>query len=179
MWAALAVVLGLLVLRILPWGVRGVAAWRTRIEQREETLVRTRRVIAALPQLKDSLADLLPQVVALAPEMTSQGTAADASADLTAAVRLSATRAGLRVVRTDPLPDSAAGVLGVVAVHAQFEGDIAGLTRALKTVETGSPTLTVRALSVDAPTPSGRRDAAEVLRLELTVAGYYLVRSHQ
>ena len=179
MWGALAVVFGLLVFRILPWGARKVAAWRTRAEQREETLVLTRRVIAALPGLKDSLADLLPQVVALAPEMTSQGTAADASADLTAAVRLSVTRAGLRVVRTDPLPDSSKGALGVVAVHAQLEGDIAGLTRALKMMETGAPTLTVRALSVDVPTPSGRRDAAEVLRLGLTVAGYYLMRSHQ
>jgi hypothetical protein len=179
MWGAAVVALGLLVFRVLPWGARAVAGWRTRIQEREETLVRTRRVIAALPRLKDSLADLLPQVVALAPEMTSQGTAADASADLTAAVRLTATRAGLRVVRTDPLPDSSAGALGVVAVHAQLEGDIAGLTRALRMMEIGAPTLTVRALSVDAPTPPARRDAAEALRLELTVAGWYLVRGHQ
>jgi hypothetical protein len=79
-------------------------------------------------------------------------------------------------VRLDPLPDSVAGAFGRVALHAELEGDVAGLTRFLRTIEVGDPLLTVPALSIQAADPVGRPNTAEQLRIEATVAGLYLPR---
>jgi hypothetical protein len=92
-------------------------------------------------------------------------------------VSLAASRHALRMVRLDPLPDSAAdGVFSRVAVHVEMEGDVAGLTRFLRAVEIGDPLLTLPALSVQAADPLGRPNAPEHLKIEATVAGLYLPR---
>jgi type II secretory pathway component PulM len=175
-WGALTVGAALLGLRVLPLGLRGVAAWQARASDRQATLARTRALLAAVPHLKDSLADLLPRVVALAPHLVAGRSAAEASASLTSLVGFAATRHGLKVVRMDPLPDSAVGVFGRVAVHAELEGDIRGLTRILQAVETGEPLLTVQTLGVDVADRNPRSEAPETLRVGLTVAGYFLPR---
>ncbi len=165
-----------LVLRVAPWSGRAALAWRGRVADQRETLLRERDLLAAEPQLRDSLARALAEVVALAPRLAAVGSDAEASASLASLVSLAASRHGLKVVRMDPLPDSTAGVFTCVAVHVELEGDIRGLVQMLRAVEIGDPVLTVVALSVDAPAPGAPRSAAESLRLALIVAGYSLRR---
>jgi type II secretory pathway component PulM len=176
---AAALAAALFFLRVLPPGLRAAAAWRARASERQEMLARTHGLLATIPHLKDSLAELLPKVVALAPDLVEGRTPAEASAGLTSLVGFGAGRHNLRVVQIDPLPDSVAGAFGLVAVHAELEGDISGLSRLLRVIETGGPLLTVVALSVDVQDRGPRKDGPEALRLELTVAGYYVWREAQ
>jgi hypothetical protein len=118
-------------------------------------------------------------IVALARVLVDGHTTAEAQASLSGLVSLAANRHALRVVRLDPLPDSSVGVFNRVAVHAELEGDIAGLGGLLKTVESGEPLLSVGALSVTTPDPRSSGKAPELLHLELDVTGYFLPRGTQ
>ncbi len=174
----LTVVVGaVLLLRVIPWGVRSVVALRARTAERVGTLARAENALAAAPALRDSLTRALGAVVALAPRLVDGRTAAEASASLSALVSMAASRHQVRVVRLDPLPDSAAGaVFRRIAVHAELEGDARGLTRFLRAIETGDPLLTVPTLAVQAPDPLGRSPGPETLRAELDVTGFFLPR---
>jgi len=172
-----AVILGgVLVLRVIPWGVRSVSALRERTAERVETLALARDALAAAPALRDSLTRALGAVVALAPRLVDGRTAAEASSSLSALVFMAASRHQVRLVRLDPLPDSAAGVFHRVAVHAELEGDVRGLTRFLRAIETGDPLLTVPTLAVQAPDPLGRAPGPEALGAEMHVVGFFLPR---
>ncbi|MGH7644015.1 MAG: type II secretion system protein GspM [Gemmatimonadales bacterium] len=172
-----AVVLGaVLLLRVIPWGVRSVLALRARTLERVETLARARDALATAPALRDSLTHALGAVVALAPRLVDGRTAAEASASLSALVSMAARRHQVRLVRLDPVPDSAAGAFRRVAVHAELEGDVRGLTRFLRAVETGDPLLTLPMLAVLAPDPLGRSPGPEMLRAEVDVTGFFLPR---
>jgi hypothetical protein len=104
---------------------------------------------------------------------------AEAQASLSALVSLAANRHGLKVARLDPLPDSSAGVFSRVTVHAELEGDVAGLAGLLRAVETSEPLLSVVSLAVSAPDPYARPNTPEVLHLEIDVSGYYMPRGSQ
>ncbi len=164
------------VLRILPWTVRAVGDLRETARQRVETLARARAVLATAPALRDSLSRSLGGIVALAPRLVDGRSGAEAQATLAALVSVAASRHALKVVRLDPLPDSSAGVFQRVTLHAELEGDVLGLTRFLRAIETGDPLLTLPALTVLAPDPEPQPGAPEVLRIEATVAGLYLPR---
>jgi type II secretory pathway component PulM len=166
-----------LLLRVLPWMARSVRELRAEAAERVALLSRADEVLAGAPAARDSLARALGAVVALAPKLVDGHTAAEAQASLSGLVSLTAGRHALRVVRLDPLPDSAAGAFGRVALHAELEGDIAGLTRFLRAIEVGDPLLTLPALSIQAADPAGRPNAPEQLRIEATVAGLYLPRA--
>lgn len=172
-----AIVGVVLVLRVLPLAVRSVIALRAEAAERVETLARADDVLAGAPAVRESLVRALSAIVVLGPRFVEGRTPADARASLADLVSFAASRQALRVVRLDPLPDSTAGPFGRVTLRAELEGDIAGLTRFLKSIETGNPLLTVPALSVQASDPSGRPNAAEQLRIEATVSGLYLPRS--
>ncbi len=174
-----AIIGAVLLLRVVPWAVRSVGALRAEAAERVALLSRADEVLAGAPAARDSLARALGDVVALAPKLVDGHTAAEAQASLSGLVSLTASRHALRVVRLDPLPDSAAGAFGRVALHTELEGDIAGLTRFLRTIEVGDPLLTVPALSIQAADPAGRPNVAEQLRIEMTVAGLYLPRANQ
>jgi type II secretory pathway component PulM len=161
-------------LRVVPWGGRAMLAWRGRVAEQQGTLARERALLTAVPQLRDSLARALAEVVALAPRLAAVGSSAEASATLASLVSLGATQHGLKIVRMDPLPDSLAGIFTQVAVHAELEGDVGGLVRMLRAMETGDPLLTVVALSVDALAPTAPRNAPQALHITLTIAGYAL-----
>jgi len=172
-----AILGAVVMLRVLPWAVHSAVALRAEATERVETVARAREVLAGAPATRDSLAQALGAVVALAPRLVDGRTAADAQASLSGLVSLGASRHALRIVRLDPLPDSVGdGVFNRVAVHVELEGDVAGLTRFLATVETGDPLLTLPALSVQATDPGGRPNAPEQLRIEATIAGLYLPR---
>jgi Type II secretion system (T2SS), protein M subtype b len=177
LWIGVAIVVPVAVLiRVLPWGVRGVEAWRSHVRATSQTWARARALLATEPAIRDSLERALSQVVALAPKLVDGGTPAEASASLASLITLAASRRGLRVVRIDPLPDSAAGAFDRVTIHAELEGDLHGVVTLLAALETGEPLLTVPQLSVDAPAPGATRAAPEVLDVAVTVAGYALRR---
>ncbi len=169
-----AVVAAVLMLRVLPWSVRSVTVLRARVLEQQTTLARAEAVLARESEIHDSLTHVLGRIVALAPRLVEGHSGAEAQASLSGLVSMAAVREQLKVVRLDPLPDSAAGPFSRVALHAELEGDIAGITRLLRTVETGDPLLTVSSLSIQAPQPAAR---AEALRIEVDVAGLYLARA--
>lgn len=173
LWGAVAIGAAVLVLRVLPGALRAARAWHARGETRQAALDRTRRLLADVPSLQDSLGRLLPAVVALAPQLLDGSTPTEVSASLASLVALDARRNALSVVRVDPLPEAAVGVFTRVAVHAELEGDVRGLVAILQALETGEPVLTVESVSVDAPEGGS---ASERLRIEMSVAGYGLPR---
>ncbi|HMJ58485.1 MAG TPA: type II secretion system protein GspM [Gemmatimonadales bacterium] len=176
-WGGAAVVGAILVLRVVPWTVRAVAALRVEAVERVQTVARANDVLAGAAATRDTLAQTLGAVVALAPRLIEGRTAAEAQASLSGLVSLAASRHALRVMRLDPLPDSSSeGAFNRVAVHVELEGDVAGLTRFLGAVEKGDPLLTLPALSVQATDPVGRLNAPEQLKIEATVVGLFLSR---
>ena len=171
------VILGaVLLLRVLPAGVRAATRLRTRASESLSTVARVRGVLRQGSAVHDSLTHVLNAIVALAPRLVDGQSSAEAQATLAGLVNAAAGRHGLRVGGLDPLPDSMVGVFVRVALHATLEGDGRGLVRFVRAVETGDPVLTIPALVVTAADPVARRGAPEVLRLELDVSGYYLPR---
>jgi len=162
--------------RIVPAAIRGAVNWRAHVEAQQQSLRREQALVASLPPLKDSLGQALTRVVAIAPRLVAVGTPAEASASLASVVSVAASRHSLRVVRIDALPDSTAGVFTRVAVHAELEGDIRGLTALLQVLETGDPVLAVTALTLDAPQPVTAKGVPETLHIGLTVSGYAMRR---
>jgi hypothetical protein len=175
-WGGVAVAAALLVLRGIPWGVDRFSTMRRTALDRQATLERAREVLDGGELVRDSLGRVVGAIMALAPKLVDGRSAADAQASLSSLVSLAAGRHSLKVLRLDPLPDSAAGVFSRVAVHAELEGDVSGVTRLLRGIETAMPLLSVRSLAISAPEP-GPRGQPEALRVELGVAGYYLPRA--
>jgi hypothetical protein len=169
-----AILAAVLLFRVLPWAMRSVGALHARAIERVETLSRADEVLAAASATRESLTRALGEFVALAPRLVEGRSAAEAQASLAGLVSLAASRHALRVVRLDPLPDSTAGVFGRVALHAELEGDVAGLTRFLRAIETGDPLLTLPTLTVQTSDPAGQPRAPEQLRIEWTITGFYL-----
>jgi hypothetical protein len=169
-----AILAAVLCFRVLPWAVRMAISWRAQVLDRQAGVARARDVLARASAVRDSLDRTLVAIVDLAPRLVDGHSAAEASASLSALVSLAANRHALKVVRVDPLPDSAAGVFRRVAVHAEFEGDAAGIGRLIRSVETGDPLLTVMSLAVDAPAPVPQRGVPEALRVQLDIGGFYL-----
>jgi len=164
-------------LRGLPAVVRLVGTLHNVALDRMAMLQRARDVAAATPTERDSLTKILSAIVALAPALVDGTSGPDAQASLAGWLSATANRQRVKVLKLDPLPDSAAGVFGRVAVHGEFEGDVHGLVGVLRSIETQMPLLTVNTLAVDAADPVGHRGAPEVLHLEATVSGFYLPRA--
>ena len=93
-------------LRVLPWAVRRVTEARALLRERATLLARTGEEMASLPRLRDSAAVLSQALVALAPQVLSGSTPAEAGADLSGRMNLAASRAPAKVERLDPLPAS-------------------------------------------------------------------------
>ena len=176
LWGLGAVVGGVALLRGVPVAIRGVKELRERTIAQRVTLTRVEDVIVRGPWVRDSLALAYQEIVALAPDLVDGETPADAQAGLSALFSLEANRHALKVVRLDPLPDSAAGVFHRVALHAELEGDIGGVTGLLGTVETTEPLLTVSSLSIGTSDAVPHPRTSEVLHVTLDLGGYYLAK---
>ncbi|HEV8265792.1 MAG TPA: type II secretion system protein GspM [Gemmatimonadales bacterium] len=169
-----AAVLGL---RVLPWAVRSAAGAYAELRERAALLARAREELAGVAVLRDSTAVLTRAVVALAPQILEGGSAADAGADLSGTVSLAATRAPAKLERLDALPDSTGaggGRLGCVRVHVALETDVRGLAAFLKAIDDGDAVLAVEDLRVVAPDPGSADRIPEILKVEVTVSGWYL-----
>ena len=171
----LIIVTAVIVLRVLPTGLhRAGDAYRT-LHQRSALLARTRDEMAALPRLRDSAAILSQALIALAPQVLSGSTSSEATADLSGRMNLAASRAPAKVERVDQLPDSSAdGRLGRVRVHAAMETDVRGLVALLRAIDLGDEVLRLDELHVEAPDAVAAARGPEILKVELTVSGWYI-----
>jgi type II secretion system (T2SS) protein M len=138
-------------------------------------LARSRDEMSTLPILRDSAVVLSQALVALAPQLLSGSSAAEAGADLSGRMNLAAARAPARLVRVDLLPDSSSnGRLAHVKVHASLETDIRGLVALVRAIDDGEEVLKLDALHVEAPEPGASDRGPEMLKVELTITGWYL-----
>lgn len=170
------VAIAVLTLRVLPTAARTWRGYRDKTLAEATTLARAETTLVQAPALRDSVTRTVAAILAMAPALVDGRTPADAQASLQGLVTLAATRHRLKVLGFTPLPDSAAGVLGRVAVHVALEGDLAGVADFLATVETGPTLLSVPAVALEAPNPSPEAGSPEVLHVELDVAGLFLAR---
>lgn len=171
-----AVVCGaVLLLRVVPWGVRRALRAETGLRDRATLLVRARADLADASALRDSAAQLGQALVGLAPKILSGNSAADAVADLSARVNMAVSGHQAKLERLDPLLDSLrAGRLRRVALRAAFECDVRGLAGVLDALEFGKVALALRALRVTAVDAGSADKMPEALRIEMTVFGWYL-----
>jgi len=171
----LLVASAVLALRVLPSSVRHVSGAYALLRERVTLLARTFDEMASLPVLRDSAAVLSQALVALAPQVLSGSTAAEASADLVARMNLAASRAPAKIGRLDPVPDSSAdGRLGRVRVQAALETDVRGLIALIRAIDGGDEVLRLDELHVEAPDPGAVSRGPEILKVEITVSGWYI-----
>ena len=163
--------------RGVPAALRAVAGLRGKAEGQVETLARVEDVLMRAPAVHDSLGETFRAIVALAPDLVEGEGPADAQASLSALISMAASRHALKLVRVDPLPDSAVGPFHRVSLHAELEGDVSGVAALLSTLESGEPMLTVSALSLETPDPLPHPRTSEALHLSVDVAGLYLPRA--
>lgn len=169
------VILAWLGLRAVPAGMGRVRESRAALAERVTLLERTRAELRSDSSLTDTVAVLRRRVLALAPKILAGGTSAEAANDLAGRLNLVVTRSNGRLLRADPLPDSAAaGLLGRVTLAASFEGDVRGVATALSQLGTADPVLTLASLRVLAANQREPGNGPEILRAELTVRGWYL-----
>ena len=162
-------------LRVLPWTVQRVTAAQAVLRERATLLARTREEMASLPRLRDSANVLSQALLALAPQVLSGSTPAEAGADLSGRMNLAASRAPAKVARLDPLPDSSgAGRLGRVRVHAALETDVRGLIALIRAIDGGDEVLKLDELHVESPEPGTVQRGPEILKVEVTVSGWYI-----
>lgn len=162
-------------LRVLPAGLRQTLAARGALRERAVLLGRTRAEIAVVPELRDSAAVLSQALVALASQVLSGSTSAEAAADLSGRLNLAASRAPARVERISPLPDSSSeGRLGRVRVQMVLETDVRGLVAVLRSIGAAEEVLKLEVLRVEAPQPIAMVRGPEILKVELTVSGWYI-----
>jgi len=162
-------------LRVLPWAVRRATQAHAMLRERTTLLARTREETASLPTLRDSAAVLSQALVALAPQVLSGSSPAEAGADLSGRMNLAASRAPAKVERLDPLPDSSGdGRLGRVRVHAALETDVRGLIALIRAIDAGDEVLKLDELRVEAREPGTVERGPEILKVEITVSGWYI-----
>lgn len=163
-----------LLLRGVPAGLAGVQHLRERTAEQVATLARAEAVIVRGHAVRDSLASVIRGIVALAPELVDGESAADAQASLAALLSLSANRHAVKVIHFDALADSAVGVFGRVAMHAELEGDLADITGVIGGIETGEPLLTLANVALETPDPVPHPRMSEVLHASFDIRGFYL-----
>jgi hypothetical protein len=175
MMGGCVVAASVIVLRVIPLGVESTRAAHALLSERAVLLARTRDELAALPKLRDSAAILTQALVALAPQVLSGSTPAEAGADLSGRMNLAASRAPARVDRLDPVPDSSGtGRLGRARVRVAFETDVRGLVAFLRAIDAADEVLTLDELHIEAPEPGAPDRGPELLKVEVTISGWYI-----
>jgi len=175
LFGGVVVAAAVLSLRVLPSLIRHASGAYAQLHERAALLARTREEMASLPTLRDSAATLSQALVRLAPQLLSGSTAAEAGSDLSGRMNLAAARAPARVERLDPVSDSAGnGRLGRVRIRAAVETDVRGLVALIRAIDSGDEVLRLEELHVEAPDPAAVNRGPEILKVEVTVSGWYV-----
>lgn len=174
------VVGAVLVLRLLPWTARSVLAAEAALRERVALVARVRADLADASVIRDSAVHVGRALLALAPKILSGNSAAEAVADLSGRVNLAASGHQAKLERVEAVADSfVAGRLRRATLRTAFECDVRGLAGVLEALEFGKAALEVTALRVTAAEPNSADKTAEVLRVELTVTGWFLESGHR
>lgn len=159
-----------------PAAVESVRETRWQLADRVRLLEQSRREIAQETIIFDSAASMKQAIVALAPWLLSGGTAAEAADALNGLISLAADRSSAKLTGITPEEDSAAaGSLRRVALRAAFDCDVSGLVSVLGFLVDQEIVLVTDRVQVIAAEPGGTAAGQEVLRVELTVRGWYQV----
>jgi Type II secretion system (T2SS), protein M subtype b len=169
------VLAAVLALRVVPWSAKHALAAHADLRERATLLARARDEVARAHLLRDSTEVLTRALVALAPKLLDGRTVAEATVDLSGRLNLAASRSPAKLERLDQLDDSTtSGRLARVRVRAALETDIRGMLAFLRAVDGGDAVLSVSDLRVVAPDPGSPDRAPEILKVEVTVSGWYL-----
>jgi hypothetical protein len=164
-----------LTVRVIPGLVHSWQTARWELRDRARLLAQSRREIAGEEAIIDSAEASRKAIVELAPKVLTGETAAQASDALTSLLQVLATRSNTRFTGSNPVEDTtSAGDLHRVAVHATLDGDIAGVSGLLGGLADEGTVLTTDDLQILAAETAATPSSAEVLRVELTVRGWYL-----
>jgi hypothetical protein len=145
------------------------------LRERATLLTHAREELAQAGSLRDSAARITQALVGLAPKLLSGTSAAEAGADLSAQLSLAASRHQAKLEQMDLLPDSTrAGRLARARAHVALVTDIRGLMGFLRAIAAGEAALAVRDLRVVAQDPDSQASVPEILKVEVTVEGWYL-----
>lgn len=171
-----ALVLGLFVsLRVLPSVIRTALGAEQGLRERATLLARARDNVADAAELRDSAVRVGQALIGLAPKLVNGGRMTEAASDLSGLLSLAVARHQAKLERLEGVPDSTvAGRLRRVTVRAAFECDVRGLAGVLEALEFGKVALSLRDLRVTAVDAGSAARMPEVLRVEITVAGWYL-----
>ena len=168
------IVVAVLLLRVLPWTVHAAFAAEAALRERAGLLARARADLADASALQDSAVVLGHGLVAIAPQILSGTSAAEAVADLAGRLNLVGSDHRAKLMGVDPVADSAvAGRLRRVTVRAAFECDVRGLTGVLQGLDVNRAVLAVRELRVTAIEAGALDKKPEVLRAEIVVSGWF------
>lgn len=169
-----AVAGGWILLRAVPTAIVWVREAQEALETRRGALERLQSDLAGLDAIGDTTKALQARVVALAPRILSGASAAEAENDLGGRVTLATNRGLVKLTGTVSVPDSAVrGALRRAGVRASFQGDIRGLVATLRGLERDPGALLLDDLRILAANPQEAENVPEVLRVELTVRGWY------
>ncbi len=172
-----SVLTALLAFRVAPWCIRSAVAAERDLQEKGTLVARARADLADAPLLRDSAGVLTRAVVGLAPKLLSGDTPTEALADLSGRLNLAASRNQAKLGRTDQLADStAAGRLRHVRVRTAVESDIRGVMGFLRAIELGDAVLSIEDARIVAADPGSGEQTPEILRVEVTVTGWFLVR---
>ena len=169
-----AVIVLWLVFKAGPAAVDSIRETRWQLADRVRLLEQSRREIASEQIVFDSATRMKQAIVALAPQLLSGATAAEAADALNGLVSLAADRASARLTGVSSEEDSAAtGPLRRIALRAAFDCDVRGLVGMLQFLVDQDAVLATDRLQVVVAEPGGSTSGAEVLRVEMTVRGWY------
>ncbi len=171
------VLTAVLAFRVLPWCIGRVLAEERDLREKRILLVRARADLADAPLLRDSAGVLTRAVVGLAPKLLSGDMPAEALSDLSGRLNLAASRNQAKLERTDQLADSmAAGRLRRIRVRTALESDIRGVMGFLRAIEGSDAVLSIEDIRIVAADPGSGEQVPEVLRVEVTVTGWFLAQ---
>lgn len=173
-----AVVLsGLLLFRVLPAVWRGWGSAREELRAARVLLARAESALNGLDSLEGRAAATRARVIALAPRLLAGGTDAEALADLNGRLAVAASHQRTRLLRADPIVDSAReSRLRRVRLRIEVESDWSGMAGFLRATIADPAALRVTAVSVRGAEVPIATTGAEVLSGEVEVTGWYLVR---
>jgi hypothetical protein len=174
-WGAWIVIGTWLLLRGAPSLVATIREAHGSLRDQVSLLERSRSDIVEGAAVQDSAARLKGRLVAQAPRLLAGNGPAEAADALAGLVSLAVSRGNGKLTRIEPVADSTArGLLRRVSLIAGLDADVRGLTAVLQRLATGDPVLTVESINVVVADPNAPAAAAELLRVELVVHGWYL-----
>ncbi len=164
-------------LRGVPALVHGWQSIRWETQDRARLLAQSRRAVANEQGLVDVATKAKVDLVALAPQLLSGETAAQASDALAGILNDVTTRANVKLTTVTAMADSTrVETLGRITVRVAVDGDIRGTVSMLEALAEEQTTLITDELHILPTAPTDVSPSAEVLHVEMTVRGWYWIK---